>query len=252
MWTDNYCYEEQCGAVGVDEAVGSDPPGAPLFNPTYDKEFGDSVGGMIWPRGFVAAAAFWNFDASLNPASAAFVAGINKLNDELRSRGSWTCPNNCSCDELTQCGKPYIKPTPPATGATLSMASCVEPDTEVCGQAFALSTDGRIHLMANTSLCVASGGNDAYPPVLADCDHANKWSHNASNAMIVDASSGQCLDLRGDDGFVGTWDCGSKEGLSQPNQHWGLDAATGKIVSMADDGKFGGQCVTASSEGGEK
>ncbi len=32
-----------------------------LFDPKFDRQFSRSVGGMIWPRGFVGAAAFWLF-----------------------------------------------------------------------------------------------------------------------------------------------------------------------------------------------
>lgn len=50
MWSDEYCYTGQCGASS------GTPPGAPLFPPERDVEFGKSIGGMIWPRGYVAAA----------------------------------------------------------------------------------------------------------------------------------------------------------------------------------------------------
>jgi len=56
--------------------------------------------GMIWPRGFVAAAAFWNFNASTDPSSSTFVQSIYDLNDDLASRGSLVCPTNCSCDQV--------------------------------------------------------------------------------------------------------------------------------------------------------
>lgn len=102
MWTDTYCYTGQCGARS------GTPVGSPLFPPKRDAEFGQSVGGMIWPRGFVGAAAFWNFNASTDPSSESFVRAIWRLNDQLARRGSLTCPSHCSCDQLTACGKPYI------------------------------------------------------------------------------------------------------------------------------------------------
>ena len=106
MWSDRYCYIDQCGSVGPNEPV---PVGSALFDPKYDTEFGQSIGGMIWPRGFVAANAFWHYDASLNASSKDFVASVWKMNDEAAARGSLTCPTKCDCDELTACGKPYIK-----------------------------------------------------------------------------------------------------------------------------------------------
>ena len=103
MWTDTYCYEKQCGAFD-----GPAPVGAPLFAPAQDAPFGRSLGGMIWPRGYVGAAAFWAFNATEDPAGPAFVDRVWGLNDKLSARGALVCPSNCSCDQLTACGKPYL------------------------------------------------------------------------------------------------------------------------------------------------
>ena len=62
---------------------------------------------MIWPRGFVGAAAFWNYNSTADPKADAFVDAIWRLNDQLIARGSLSCPSKCSCDQLTACGKPY-------------------------------------------------------------------------------------------------------------------------------------------------
>ena len=43
-----------------------------------------------------------------NASGDEFAATIWRLNDQLAARGSWVCPTNCSCDELTACGKPYL------------------------------------------------------------------------------------------------------------------------------------------------
>ena len=106
MWSDTYCYEDQCGS-----SVGPVPVGAPLFPPSMDAEFAESVGGMVFPRGFVGAAAFWNFNATADPSSKGFEAAIWRLNDQLIARGAKSCPSRCSCDQLTACGKPYIEPS---------------------------------------------------------------------------------------------------------------------------------------------
>lgn len=102
MWSDTYCFTDQCGA-----SRGPEPVGAALFPPGKDEEFGRSIGGMIWPRGFVGAHAFWNFASSVDPASDNFTAAVWRLNDQLQQRGSFTCPSHCSCDQLSACGKPY-------------------------------------------------------------------------------------------------------------------------------------------------
>jgi len=53
------------------------PKGAPLFAPSQDEAFGKSIGGMIWPRGCVGAAAFWNYNATADPSADDFVASIS-------------------------------------------------------------------------------------------------------------------------------------------------------------------------------
>jgi len=106
MWSDTYCSEAQCGA-----SKGSAPVGHALFPPSMDDAFSKSIGGMIWPRGFVAAAAFWNYNSAEDPASAAFQQSVYKLNNALQARGSFVCPSNCSCDQLSACGKSYINST---------------------------------------------------------------------------------------------------------------------------------------------
>lgn len=106
MWSDRYCNIDQCGAFS-----GPMPEGHALFPPSSDTAFAKSIGGMIWPRGFVGAASFWNFNASLDPASAAYVEQIYALSDKLAARGSLVCPSRCSCDFLTACGKPYLPHT---------------------------------------------------------------------------------------------------------------------------------------------
>ena len=104
MWTDTYTAPRQCGAFGP----GAAEPGAALFPPARDAAFGKSLGGMIWPRGFVGAAAFWNYNASVDPSADDFVDAIWKTNDALRARGSLTCPSKCDCDQVSACGTPYV------------------------------------------------------------------------------------------------------------------------------------------------
>jgi hypothetical protein len=43
MWSDTYCYINQCQSAGQ-------PVGARLFPPEQDAAFRKSIGGMIWPR----------------------------------------------------------------------------------------------------------------------------------------------------------------------------------------------------------
>ena len=105
VWTDFYCITDQCGATNN----ATIPVGAPLFPPRRDAEFGRSIGGLIWPRAFVAAGAFWNYNASVDPSSPDFVASITALNDAVAARGGFVCPSGCFCDELSACGRSYIQ-----------------------------------------------------------------------------------------------------------------------------------------------
>ena len=105
MWTDTYCYQEQCGAFGEGHPL---PVGHSLFDPAKDAEFGESLGGMIWPRGYVGAAAFWAYNATQDPSGKDFVEAVYALNDKLKARGSLVCPTNCTCDQISACGKCYL------------------------------------------------------------------------------------------------------------------------------------------------
>jgi len=244
MWSDTYCYIDQCGS-----AQGSPPVGHALFAPSRDTEFGQSIGGMIWPRGFVGAAAFWNFDNSTDPASPDFVASIYKLSDSLAARGSLVCPTNCSCDQLTACGKPYITSSPAAAGDAVGLAECALPGAPADGQAWAFDgASGEIRLAANASgtsaLCIVPTGNDAYPLQLADCKASSSdgWAHLGSGEVQWKAS-GQCMDaMHTTPHQVGVWECGGEQ--SQQNQHWAIDGETGTITSLDITDGIAGLCLT--------
>ena len=104
MWTDTYCSPRECGGMPNYHPE----KGGSLYARSRDAAFGRSLGGMIWPRGFVGAAAFWNWNASIDATSEAVVAKIWALNDKLAQRGAIVCPSNCSCDQQSACGVPYI------------------------------------------------------------------------------------------------------------------------------------------------
>ena len=104
MWTDTYCSPRECGAM---PAYHTEKGGA-LYNRSRDREYARSLGGMIWPRGYVGAAAFWNWNRSVDARSDWFARAIWSLNDALASRGALVCPSNCSCDQMSACGRPYL------------------------------------------------------------------------------------------------------------------------------------------------
>ena len=267
MWTDTYCYKSQCGAFGS-----GTPVGAPLFDPAQDAAFGKSIGGMIWPRGYVGAAAFWNYNATADPSADDFVASIWATNDALAARGSLVCPTNCSCDQLSACGAPYIAPTPapkPVAGAALSLARCALGGSAGIGndQGLTLGTDGALRLVADPTLCVEWVASQTYPLKLSACpatlaasggDDAFVWQHLPS-AEIVHKASGECLDVKSVSS-IGTWGCGA--GQDQPNQHWAVDAELRTVVSLStyataaaavateEEGGGGGAVISKLSGGG--
>eukprot|EP00040_Diaphanoeca_grandis_P022439 m.120539 g.120539 ORF g.120539 m.120539 type:complete len:571 (-) comp28809_c0_seq2:2399-4111(-) len=112
MWTDTYCHVRECGAMPQYKLE----VGAALYNRSFDVEYGKSLGGMIWPRGFVGAASFWNYNSSITADSPEFVAAVWSTNTALSTRGSLVCPTNCSCNQMSACGVPYLPPlsSPPS------------------------------------------------------------------------------------------------------------------------------------------
>eukprot|EP01063_Lacrimia_lanifica_P028236 TRINITY_DN4091_c0_g1_i3.p1 TRINITY_DN4091_c0_g1~~TRINITY_DN4091_c0_g1_i3.p1 ORF type:complete len:528 (+),score=230.90 TRINITY_DN4091_c0_g1_i3:113-1585(+) len=102
LWSDRFLYIDQC--MYPDKPA---PPGAALYNPKHDAAFARAIGGLAWPRGMVAAQAFWNYHAA-DPVSDAFTKAVESINAQVQARGGLTCPNGCQCDYTTACGKPYL------------------------------------------------------------------------------------------------------------------------------------------------
>jgi hypothetical protein len=62
MWSDDYVFPPECNAF-----PGRVPAnGSVFYQRSLDDAFGRSIGGLMWPRGFVAAGAYYRFNASLN------------------------------------------------------------------------------------------------------------------------------------------------------------------------------------------
>jgi len=103
MWTDNYCYEAQCGQFGPGQPL---PVGSALYSPSKDSEFARSFSAMVWPKAAIGGGAFWRYfemtEEEVGAVSDAIV-------DVLESRGLDVCPKGCQCDEVTRCGENYIQ-----------------------------------------------------------------------------------------------------------------------------------------------
>jgi hypothetical protein len=206
---------------------------------------------MLFPRGIVAASAFWSFNASLDSQDPAFVAAVWAVNDQIAAAGGVTCPSRCECDQLYQCGKPIIPPTPPAANMSLDVAPCQLPVPPL--QAFALNAAGVLVTAGGApgALCVANpaggSGNPTFPLKLAPrgAEDCVVWSHGAAvpAGRMVDAGpAAGCLDAGGGGpgGGVGLYECGSGAGLFQLNQAWAVDAGLGAVVNLKE-----GLCLTA-------
>jgi hypothetical protein len=206
-----------------------------------DLPWSASVGGMMWPRGFVGAAAFWNFNSSANSQDPEFADAVWALNDAVIAAGGLSCPTRCACDQLTACGVPYVPPPPPPAGV-LAVQPCVAGGSAAQQWAIAPGT-GLLSSAANASLCVSDQGSETYPLALVPCAEgtAFAWRGPPGPAWLISSASGDCVDLRTSDGAVGTWECGSGSGLNQTNQNWWIGTtAPATIVSAANGG-----CITA-------
>eukprot|EP01052_Picozoa_sp_SAG31_P032683 SAG31_NODE_3609_length_4070_cov_2.814153_1_plen_450_part_00 len=251
MWTDTYCYINQCQS-------GGQPVGHALFPPEQDEAFQRSIGGMIWPRGFVAAASYWNWRNGTDPSSPPFVQSIWKLNDALRARNLSTCPTNCSCDQVSACGKPYIEAPPVGKGRKINMADCGAVLHNRWNVTHAVQPDGSMKIMlvdspaakpAEHPLCWGYGDTEEKECTgcleLVDCVGAPFFKH-AIDGNLVDSATGFCVDMADD--TLGAWSCGKS---GQPNQRFAVDAMTGMIVSAANgynaEKAFAGMCATVSN-----
>lgn len=99
VWTDDYAYPQECGAWGE---TGNLANASCLYYREFDGAYASSIGGITWPRGFVAAGAFYNFDASVNVSSPEFTQRIYDFNDDVQSRGSLVCSSGKVCDYLSE------------------------------------------------------------------------------------------------------------------------------------------------------
>jgi hypothetical protein len=62
MWSDDYVFPAECNAF-PDRLPAN---GSVFYQRSLDDAFSRSIGGLMWPRGFVAAGAYYRFNASLN------------------------------------------------------------------------------------------------------------------------------------------------------------------------------------------
>ena len=103
MWTDDYIQRE-CGAHGSKLGLAN---ASCFYSRKMDVGFQNSIGGLIWPRGIVAAGAFYNFNATLNASSVEFIQRIHQMNDMLAKRGSYVCQSNQVCSYVSEGEKYY-------------------------------------------------------------------------------------------------------------------------------------------------
>ena len=86
-------------------------PSAILWNRTRDAEFALSIGGVLWPRGFLAAGSFWHYDGALSKSELVQRVQVEHT-ARVAARGGIVCPVGCKCDSKNRCGQPYVPPPP--------------------------------------------------------------------------------------------------------------------------------------------
>ncbi len=100
--------------------------------------------------------------------------------------------------------------------------------------------------------CIINPGGvvDVYPLIIGDCSDPNAvvWQHDGSSnaGRIIDTSTGACLDLEEGSGYIGTYGCGSGEGILQVNQAWAFDGSGGNpgpAISFLN-----GECISLATK----
>ena len=97
-WTDDYVQRE-CGAHGPKLGLAN---ASCYYSRTMDKGFAASLGGLIWPRGIVAAGAFYNYNNTVNASSPEFVEKIHQMTEHLQTRGLYVCPTSKVCSYVME------------------------------------------------------------------------------------------------------------------------------------------------------
>merc|ERR1712046_313272 len=89
---------------------------------------GQSIGGMIWPRGHLAAGSFWNFRPELSKDEVAARA-LSHHNSLAAQRGGLVCPTGCDCTVGQKCGVPYIQQPTTTAQPTTTVPPTPKPTT---------------------------------------------------------------------------------------------------------------------------
>ena len=96
MWTDDYV-ERECGAHGPSLGLAN----ASCFHKRkMDQGFQQSIGGLLFPRGLVAAGAFYHYNSSVNASSLEFAKQMHLVNEMVMERGGVVCPSNDICSYI--------------------------------------------------------------------------------------------------------------------------------------------------------
>lgn len=235
MWTDDFCYIEQCGAFGPGH---SPPPGSPLFGPEQDAAFEQVVLSIVFPRALIGAGAFYGYDPSVNISSPEFDIVFRAAQERQAARGVPTCPPGCTCDYEQVCGHYLIPCDAAAPGTNVKLFTCAaQDDSRAKAQDFVLdSASNRIRPASNSSLCFGLDGKDpssGQPNVaLVACDPSDdsqSFKFDSGSGNIVHVQDGKCVDLTGGGSTPGTnaeiYQCGDK----QDNQVFSVDPKTGHI-----------------------
>eukprot|EP00928_Gymnodinium_smaydae_P042068 TRINITY_DN2838_c0_g2_i2.p1 TRINITY_DN2838_c0_g2~~TRINITY_DN2838_c0_g2_i2.p1 ORF type:complete len:417 (-),score=80.94 TRINITY_DN2838_c0_g2_i2:56-1219(-) len=180
---DGLRHEMSCWVAAADASWGVKSktlPNAALMYPReFDKSFGDSLAGMIWPRAAVSAAALWHYDEKISADAATENAAW--LAAQLRRSGVSSCPPGCACDELSACDVPYAVRF---GGAPAAKASAIASATE----AAELRDDRDLEACFRPGLAAdvasAAGPDDEAPKPLRDALRSCFWRGAACAALL--------------------------------------------------------------------
>ena len=117
LWTDDYCDGLECGAwanrFGPDKLANA----SCLYARDQDENYAKSLGALAWPRGFVAAGAFYGYDyLNVTRVDAQFEKTIDAITARIQARGGLVCSAGANCDYMSEANARYDGLPPSGNG----------------------------------------------------------------------------------------------------------------------------------------
>jgi hypothetical protein len=162
MWTDDYCDTLECGAWQNRFPPSKLANASCLYTRDTDDAFAKSIGGLTWPRGFVAAGAYWGFDyLPTGPASSDSATSGSATSGSATSGSAATgsaAPGSATSNSVK-------RPRAPSEGDLRSARARAEPQAAVGphSAAFGAAIDAvTLRLQQRGSLACSPGAHCDY------------------------------------------------------------------------------------------